>query len=59
MGSELSASVVGVNGTLQYMTFWNIVWVMKFVINFSLFSNKVITKQNKGCPQHSMVRLFL
>lgn len=39
MGSELSASVVGVNGTLQYMTFWNIVWVMKFVINFSLFGN--------------------
>lgn len=36
MESELRAIVVGVNVTLQHMTFWNIVWVMKFVINFSL-----------------------
>lgn len=39
MESELSASMVDVNGTLQYMSFWNIVWAMKFVLNISLFSN--------------------
>lgn len=39
MESELNTNVVDVNGTLQYMSFWNIVWVMKFVLNISLFSN--------------------